>query len=166
MRLAPGVVMPGGMIPFASGGAGGKTYAEFEAYVLSQAGIASVAWTSTAAKVAGTFYTTGGADGGTMAGSTWGSNADAVSRTNRMVQHGVNSQADYDETRLNARVVYMRMTAANAVSAGRDRNGYVSSDMPVSAPVVRIEEIWYYIDGVGPVKGFPRVSTNAVPFTW
>lgn len=143
-----------------------KTYAEFDAHVKAQPGIVSLGWTSTAAKTAGTYYTNGTTTAGTMQGTTWGRSALSTSRTSRLVQHAVNSFAHYEEVRLNDRVVFLRMTTNTGTSLGLDRNNFLSADMTVSANRVQIDEIWYWIDGIGPLKGDPRNSVLATPFDW
>lgn len=123
MRLQPGLVMPGGIVP-AARGPGGPTEADFEAHITSLG--SPVSWLASDWGGEGAFVTTVGAPDGSMTGTSWLGVFWSGSNPSRVVQHGLPSEAVLTALAARgAKVLFVSVsnTAANSID-GLNRNGY------------------------------------------
>ena len=123
MKLQPGLVMPGGMVPF--GGSGG--YAAFVAHISAKETPATVPWGN--ACVVGAQITTGAALSGNMYGSSFNDHFWVSSSNARVMQHCVSTETQINNIAANGRVCWMRVqNVAGLVDPwfSTNRNGYAS----------------------------------------
>ena len=133
----------------------------------SQPGITEVGWNTSDSKVTGKFWTAGTGSSGIMIGSSWQRGCNATARVSRVVQHAVNSFEHFEEVRAAGRTVYLEFATYSASSfTGVDRNGYLSQTVSYGLTGLRVLDIWYWIEGLGPMRGTPRSAVEAIPFTW
>lgn len=143
LQLAASLSSRGKTVPFAApgqtiltvggrrvvvGGAGAdRTYADWvtEANRLATEGTNS--WTIASNFAAGTYQTTAGADSGTMKGSPWSGRVYGPSSVSRIIQHSLQSQAEWDIQRsLGQVIVYRQIVATAAAKVAYTRNGFTS----------------------------------------
>lgn len=117
----------GRRLPVSVGGIASRTYADWvtEANRLATGGTNS--WTIAGNFAAGTYQTTAGADSGTMSGSPWSGRIYGSSSASRIIQHSLQSQADWDTQRsLGQVIVYRQIVATAAAKVAYTRNGFTS----------------------------------------
>lgn len=117
----------GRRLPVNVGGIAGRTYADWvtEANRLATGGANS--WITPGNYGAGTYQTTAGDDSGAMAGSPWSGRVYGPSAPSRIIQHGLQSQAEWDMQRsLGQVIVYRQIVATAAAKVAYTRNGYTS----------------------------------------
>ena len=172
MRLQPGLVMPGGLVPASAPALdGGKTYEEFVAHINSLGGTAR-GWLDDAFwSGAGVYVVVAQAAGGHMIGSPWLApimGAAGSTTTDRLVQHALPSELEFDKQIADERVILLRMSSTTAPSgyAAKDRNGYrSSSNASTTGSPRRCVELLAWIDG-RPMKMQPSLGLGPVPYDW
>lgn len=145
MRLAPGLVTPGGAIPWASGSVA-KTYADFQADALARWGPA-VPW-GTATDPGGIFVQTTGAGAGSMSGSSFNGSFNGgfspESALSRAVQHAFLSSGDFTAATANGdvTVIFTSEVGTGDMNA-TSRNGYTSTSATGVRVFVAHRFIWW-----------------------
>lgn len=166
MRLGPGVVMPGGIVPTAGVGApSGPTYADFEAYVNANTAGGALAWSSVSiGSQTGAYRTICAAAAGGMNGSPWADYFAGV--PSRVVQHGLPSQAEFNAQVAQGALIRFTTTArgSNEVFA-QNRNGYVSfADPSINCSSMEVLEYWDFATSKA-MRMSPISATGPVEFT-
>lgn len=165
MRVSPIIGRAGGAM---------KTYAEFLAYVATQAVDGDRSWTGQGV-AAGSWRWTAAAAGGTMVGSSWGPlspdglQPGAASRIARVVQHGLR-----DEPTLNAQVagglagliVIENVPYFPELLPAVNRNGFNSSSAVGSLSAVRCTRLDYFDPALGPMTMNPSIGAGPTSLTW
>lgn len=111
-----------------------RTYADFQAHIATL-GATSRVWAANA-NATGAYTTNAAAPTGTLTGSSWGPSsavgfiASTASSLDRIVQHGMPSQAAFDEQVTNSGLIYLDISAALSAAGAFPavtRNGFTSS---------------------------------------
>lgn len=129
MRLQPGLVMPGGLVPSLANG--GKTYADWVTHVNAQAATNRV-WSDAGRIVhnAGLNKTTAttATPSGDMFSTTFASPFFYSATPCRMVQHALPSQTEFNNQRSGGRIILYQVDVAGTADGlySYTRNGYTS----------------------------------------
>lgn len=167
MRLAPGLVTPGGAIPWSSG-SGAKTYADFVTYITAQAAGGAKTWgVGGPIAAAGSYRTTAAAAAGDIYGSSWLSYMLDDIAPCRLVQHGLPSQAAFNAQVAGGFQVLFRITVpGNQINfPALNRNGYLSQAFNDGSPYPsRACDLLLYWDGTQAQQMNPSTGTGPTPF--
>lgn len=161
----------GRRLPVSVGGVVGKTYAEFQAQINSLATGGAKSWSGDLGGAEGAFKTTAdSAASGTMAGSPWlssvGYQAPFWGAVNRVIQHSLPSQAEFNNQISATRDIFFRVVAAfDGPFSALDRNGYLSQAQAGANGGRNITEVIYW-DGFQAQRMVPNAGTGPTPYTW
>lgn len=164
-----------GVIAGPKGGGTTKTYAEFQAYVDSEATSGDRSWTTSLPS--GDWRWTAAAATGTLSGSPWGpSSAEGflsglASRVARIVQHSLPSEAIFNEQVSSARVGFIRSVSSGSLPVSLpavNRNGFTSSAASDAGGLATmlITRLDYFDPVLGPMTMNPSTGTGPTPLTW
>ena len=146
---------------------GGASYAAFQAHITALATNGVAGWASGVA--AGSFRTTAAAATGTMFNTTWGNRVYTGDTIARRVQHGLPSEAVFNDQVANGRMMFVRFSDGGDLfaAASINRNGYTSSayDDGLGYPSVWMEEIIYW-DGTSAWRITPRTAGSPTPYVF
>lgn len=109
-------------------GPGGRTEADFNAHIAVLATGGALPWGVGASRAAGSYRTTAAAAAGGMFDSVWLRSIDSEFAPCRLVQHGVQSQAIFNELVANGQQIFFRLAdgVVKIVFTAVSRNGYTS----------------------------------------
>lgn len=154
-------------------GAGGKTYDEFVAHIVSLAGGQTAPWRSEYAWPSGGAVTTlvGSVLDRSMIGSSWTTHfrGDAGSSyVSRVVQHGMPDQDSFNEQLASGLQIFLRFTTPAAVTEffSLNRNGYLSSASTTGLSFRRHLVELIYWDGLRAQRMQPSLGLGPEPYDW
>lgn len=174
MRLQPGVVMPGGIVPAASSS---RTYAQFVANVTAKTPNVEAGWQQVFnnAGLIRVYANNNTLTTERMDGSPWTTvdvyNA-GTSHTCRVMQHALPSEAVFNQQRANSAVMLVDIYWPIQVAAmgGLSRNGYTSQNLlpaeeDYNASRMTLCAYWDFAQGAA-FQMNPSAGTGPVPYVW
>lgn len=156
----------GKRLPVSSGAASGKTYADFQAYIATQATDGVVAWGASAMST-GAYRTTAATATGAMIGSSWNASFSMLGGGGapcRVTQHGLPSQAEFNAQVAAGREIFLRIIVGDDIGySSLNRNGFTSSSGGADAFPAKCSELIYW-DGSQAQRMIPSTGTGPTPF--
>lgn len=151
-------------------GATAKTYDDFVAHITARGVDGDQAWNALVNINAGSYTTQAGTVGSsTMRGSSWlakFAGDGAITRgVARVVQHGLPSQAIFNDQVAQARKVFLVVAAVTAdFPVALNRNGYLSTGDNVNTSAIRAcTELTYWYSGAAWTMN-PSTGTGPTPY--